>query len=82
MARMTTTERAERKAERTRIAERIRASEAEAARVVASGVCPTCGCGLRRNLAMGGWWQCQQYGAEGFRKDSSKPSCSFQCFTA
>ena len=56
-------------------------SVAEARTVVASGKCPTCGAGLRRNLSIAGWWQCEQYGAEGFRKDSSKPSCNFQCFT-
>jgi hypothetical protein len=48
--------------------------------VVDTGRCPTCGAGLKRNLALTGWWQCEQLGAEGFRKDSSKPSCSFQCF--
>lgn len=43
--------------------------------------CPTCGAGLRRNLALTGWWQCEQFGADGFRKDSTKPSCSWQGFT-
>jgi hypothetical protein len=28
-----------------------------------------------------GWWQCSQYGAEGFRADSTKPSCGWQGFT-
>lgn len=65
------------KAEKAR-RDRIRA---EAVATVQSGKCPQCGAGLRSNLALTGWWQCQQYGAEGFRKDSSKPSCSFQCFT-
>jgi hypothetical protein len=55
---------------------------AEAVRIVNTGVCPTCGAGLRRNLALTGWWQCSQLGAEGFRADSNKPSCSFQTFTA
>jgi len=54
---------------------------AEAVAVVRSGKCPQCGCGLRRNLALAGWYQCEQYGAEGFRKDSSRPACSFQTFT-
>lgn len=54
---------------------------AEAIRVVTSGVCPYCGAGLRRNLAIAGWYQCQQFGADGFRKDSTKSACSFQCFT-
>lgn len=55
--------------------------QAEAQAVVSTGKCPTCGAGLRRNLSIAGWWQCDQYGAEGFRKDDSKPSCNFQCFT-
>jgi hypothetical protein len=54
---------------------------AEAVAIVKTGKCPDCGCGLRRNLALTGWWQCEQYGAPGFRKDASKPSCSFQIFT-
>lgn len=54
---------------------------AEAVAVVKSGKCPQCGSGLRRNLALSGWWQCAQFGAEGFRADSSKPACSFQTFT-
>ena len=54
---------------------------AEAVAVVRSGKCPQCGSGLRRNLALAGWWQCEQYGAEGFRKDATKPACSFQTFT-
>jgi hypothetical protein len=61
--------------------ERIRQAQEETRRVVESGVCPKCGAGLRRNSSMTGWWQCEQFGAEGFRKDSSKPSCSWQGFT-
>ena len=57
-------------------------AQAEAQATVATGCCPQCGAGLRRNLALTGWWQCEQFGAEGFRKDSSKPACSFQTFTA
>lgn len=49
--------------------------------IVQTGKCPQCGAPLRRNLALAGWWQCSQYGADGFRKDNSKPSCSFQTFT-
>ena len=61
----------------------VRMDEArEAARyAVAQNKCPHCGAPLRRNLALTGWWQCSQYGAEGFRADSSKPSCSWQGFT-
>jgi len=61
--------------------ERIRQAREETSRVVASGVCPYCGAGLRRNSSMAGWWQCEQFGAEGFRKDSTKPSCDWQGFT-
>ena len=54
----------------------------EAARyAVARNKCPVCGATLRRNLSITGWWQCSQYGAEGFRADSSKPACSWQGFT-
>lgn len=60
---------------------RIEAALAEAQRIVASGKCPNCGSGLRRNLSMAGWWQCEQFGSEWFRKDPSRPSCSFQTFT-
>jgi hypothetical protein len=56
--------------------------QAEAQTVVATGCCPQCGASLRRNSALTGWWQCAQYGAEGFRVDSSRPACSFQTFTA
>jgi len=49
---------------------------------IADGKCPRCGRGLRRNLAITGWIQCEQFGAEGFRADDSQPSCSFQTFIA
>lgn len=52
----------------------------EAAEVIKSGHCPTCGAVLRRNLSLTGWYQCSQLGADGFRADSSKPSCDFQIF--
>lgn len=65
-----------------KLAEKARreAIRQENIRIVESGKCPQCGSGFRRNLAITGWFQCKQYGAEGFRADSSKPSCSFQCF--
>jgi ribosomal protein L37AE/L43A len=69
------------KAEKAAIAARREAQYAEARRIVATGTCPQCGTKLRRNLSLTGWWQCAQLGAEGFRLDSSKPSCSFQTFT-
>ena len=69
--------RAERQAQRKRLDEAKRQANA----VVAAGRCPECGAGLRQNLALSGWWQCEQFGAKGFRKDANSPSCNFQCFT-
>lgn len=60
----------------------IDARRKERIAIVSTGKCPQCGAGIRRNLALTGWYQCAQYGAPGFRKDSSKPSCSWQTFTA
>ena len=74
MARMTKTEKL---AEKAKLDARI----AEAVAIVKTGKCPTCGAPLRRNLSMAGWYQCSQLGAEGFRADKTKPSCSFQTFT-
>lgn len=74
MARMT---KAEKVAERTKREARLAANRA----IVATGKCPKCGKPLRRNLALAGWYQCSQLGAEGFRADASLPSCSFDCFT-
>ena len=48
---------------------------------VSRGICPTCGGRLKRNLSMRGWFQCEQLGAEGFRKDPTRPSCNVQGFT-
>ncbi len=69
--------RAARKASEARIAQ----AHAETSAIVASGSCPNCGSGLRRNLAIAGWWQCEQFGAETHRKDATKPSCNWQGFT-
>lgn len=74
MARMT-------KAEKTAQVTKATARREEAIRIVSGGVCPCCGAGIRRNLSMAGWYQCQQYGAPGFRKDANKPSCGWQTFT-
>lgn len=60
--------------------EREAARKAEAAPIIASGVCPKCGRQLKRNLSLTGWYQCQQYGADTHRADPSQPSCSFQIF--
>lgn len=45
-----------------------------------TGSCPDCGSGLVKNLALTGWVQCEQAGADGFRKNDNKPPCSFQIF--
>lgn len=42
--------------------------------------CPCCGAKTRRNPSLTGWVQCGQYGAVGFRADSTKPACSWQEF--
>ena len=60
---------------------RIEAGQAEMRTHVARGTCPDCGAAIKRNLSMTGWYQCSQFGAEGFRADSSKPACNFQGFT-
>lgn len=60
---------------------RMAKARAETLRIVESGVCPYCGAGLRRNLALTGWWQCEQFGAVGFRKHAELPQCSWQGFT-
>lgn len=78
---MTKTERAERKLAAAASAARIQAAQAETRAIVASGKCPSCGRGLRRNSSITGWWQCEQLGAVGFRKDATLPSCSWQGFT-
>jgi len=74
-------ERAERRAERARREAEIEARREAARRIVATGKCPQCGRALRHNNALTGWWQCEQFGAEQFRKDPSADSCSFQIFT-
>ena len=55
MARMTTEER---RAQDDRMAR----ARAEAVAVVASGRCPKCGGGLRRNMALTGWWPAIRFG--------------------
>ena len=71
----------ERKAQRAASEARIEQAHAETRKIVASGKCPDCGAGLRRNLGLTGWWQCEQLGAVNFRKDSAKPPCGWQGFT-
>lgn len=71
---MTKTERAAHQARMIELHEKARA-------IVATGKCPDCGEALRHNNAMRGWWQCAQFGAEGFRVRPADPSCHFQTFT-
>lgn len=78
---MTLQQKRERRAERAAQKAALERAQQEARAVVMTGRCPACGAPLRRNLALLGWFQCAQYGAPGFRKDSSKPACGFQCFT-
>jgi uncharacterized protein (DUF983 family) len=73
--------RSERAKLRAQAQARMAQALAEVRAVVLSGVCPRCGSGLRRNLSLTGWWQCEQFGADGFRKDDAKPSCHWQGFT-
>lgn len=79
---MSKEERLARKLERKAQDERLRAATEKSKAIVATGKCPQCESPLRRNLAITGWFQCAQFGADGFRADSSKPACSFQCFTS
>lgn len=57
------------------------ATGAEVRAAVAANACPRCGRPLRRNRALIGWWQCAQFGAEGFRADPAQPPCDWQGFT-
>lgn len=61
---------------------RMEAAQAETRRVVSTGQCPSCGSTLRRNLALSGWWQCQQLGAETHRARPQDPPCDWQGFTS
>jgi len=49
--------------------------------VVSSKQCPECHGGLRRNLSLTGWWQCEQFGNEQFRRYPNRPPCHWQGFT-
>lgn len=50
----------------------------EAMAVVSKGKCPVCGRKLRHNSAILGWYQCEQFGAPGFRADPAGPECNYQ----
>jgi len=68
-------------AARRALAERSAQHHRLTAAIVAAGHCPQCGAGLRRNLALTGWWQCAQLGAPDWRADPAAPACSWQGFT-
>ncbi len=78
---MTTEERKARNEERKASKARIEQAQAATRAVVATGKCPDCGSGLKRNLSLTGWWTCEQRGAAGFRARADAPACSWQGFT-
>jgi hypothetical protein len=49
-----------------------------ACNIATFGHCPDCGRKLRRNLALTGWYQCEQFGAEQFRAEPKLASCNYQ----
>ena len=51
---------------------------AEYTKVLDAGKCPECGRQLKRNMAIAGWYQCEQFGADTHRADPSQPSCNYQ----
>lgn len=51
----------------------------EAQAIVSTGVCPTCGTKLYRNMSLTGWYQCGHVGAVGFQREAG-PHCNFQLF--
>ncbi len=61
--------------------ERVEKAQAEARAALAANKCPCCGRGVRLNLSITGWVQCDQFGAPGFRKDRNAPGCDWQGFT-
>lgn len=75
MARMTKAEKVIAKNQRM---DRLRQAQAHVKR----GICPNCGCGIRRNNSMTGWFQCDALGAVGFQTGDGigKPACNFQFF--
>ncbi len=74
-----------------RRAETIRQRRASEARMTAAreatlaavraGKCPVCGRKVKRNTSLAGWYQCEQFGAVGFRADANALPCNWQGFT-
>ena len=61
-------------------AARIAQAHRETMAILEAGRCPDCGAGLHANLALTGWYQCDRFGAPGFRKDNTGAECSWQGF--
>ena len=74
MPRMTKAAKAAARAEATARYEAVEA-------IVRTGTCPDCGSALKRNLALDGWWSCEQRGDGHFRARPNDPRCSWQGFT-
>lgn len=81
MAKMSIETRRERAAARKASAARIAEEQAKTRAIVATGVCPSCGSKIKRNLALTGWYQCEQYGSVGFRARNADAQCGWQGFT-
>ena len=60
---------------------RMREQQRIAGEALRTNVCPSCGGGVHRNLALTGWVQCDGFGADGFRKNPNATPCSWQGFT-
>ncbi len=50
------------------------------ANALQSNSCPVCASGVKRNYALTGWVQCEQFGAPMFRKRPELPPCNWQGF--
>ena len=81
MTNATRTLRAEKKAARAASMARIAAAHREARKALIENSCPVCGAHVHGNSALTGWVKCDRGGAEGFRRDMTGPSCSWQGFT-
>lgn len=71
----------ENKAAKAEADARMAAARAEAQAAVTANKCPCCGAGVHRNLALTGWVQCDRFGSEGFRVDTTGAQCLWQGFT-
>ena len=69
------------KLERKLNADRLAAHRAAVTAAAMANQCPRCGRAVKFNRSMAGWVQCSQFGAVGFRADSTAPSCDWQGFT-